>query len=197
MNKTTLLSAALLISAQCVFAQSEDKTLVVVAGQESALAYNEGIKDHNNKIFNAATDNYSKALQANQQFYQAMYNRGLAELSKNDNGAAQNDFSQAVALSENPRYYLARSVSNARLRNFKEALQDIDKAQNLGYESADISYFRGMVYMLSGNYAEAEKQYNFALSANDRFAKAYCDRGTSHYLRGNYKAAIDDYSTAI
>lgn len=197
MNKTTLLSAALLISAQCAFAQSEDKTLVVVAGQESALAYNQGIKDHNNKNFAVANDNYTKALQTNQQFYQALYNRGLAELSQNKNGDAQNDFNQAVSLNENPRYYLARSVSNARLRHFKEALQDIDKAQNLGYDNAEIAYFRGMVYLLAGNYSEAEKQYNFAVSANNRLAKAYCDRGTAHYLRSNYKAAIDDYNTAI
>lgn len=197
MNKTTLLSAALLLSVQCAFAQTEDKTLVVVAGQESALAYNQGIKDHNNKAISAAIDNYSKSLQTNDNFYQALYNRGLAELTANRDGDAHNDFNKAVSLNENPRYYLARSISNARLRNFKEALQDIDKAQNLGYESADISYFRGMVYLLAGDYSKAEKQYNYAISANDKYANAYCDRGTAHFLRENYKAAIDDYTTAI
>ena len=197
MNKTTLLSAALLISVQCALAQTEDKTLVVVAGQESALAYNQGIKDHNNKEIPTAIDNYSKSLQTNQNFYQALYNRGLAELTANSNSDAHNDFNKAVSLNENPRYYLARSISNARLRNFKEALQDIDKAQSLGYENADISYFRGMVYMLAGDYSQAEKQYNFAISANNKYANAYCDRGTAHLLRTNYKAAIDDYTTAI
>jgi len=197
MNKTALLSAALLLSAQCVFAQTEDKTLVVVAGQESPLAYNQGIKDYNNKSLNQAQANFTKAIEGNSQFYQALYNRGITELSLNDNGAAQNDFNQAVSLSENPRYYLGRAVSNARLRKFSDAMSDIDKAQNLGYNEAELCYFRGMVYLMSGNYTQAEQQYNKAIRSNDQYAFAYCDRGTLQYLRGNYKAAIDDYNTAL
>ena len=59
-----------------------DSTVVIVSGQEAALAYNQGITEFNGGDYNAALKSFSSAISYNGKFFQSYYNKGITELKK-------------------------------------------------------------------------------------------------------------------
>ena len=78
---------------------TNDSTVVIVGGQEAALAYNQGITEFNGGDYNAAMKSFSNAISINGKFYQSYYNKGITELKKNLDKEALKDFTDAIALS--------------------------------------------------------------------------------------------------
>ncbi len=173
-------------------------TLVVVAGQEAALSYNQGLTDFGEGRYTKALMDFSDAIDAQPSFDKALYNRGVMELHEFINQAAVEDFDNAIAVNPNkPHYHLGRAIALARLTYYDEALKSIARAEKLGYSPTAIGYYYGYIYFRMGKLSEARKSYDDAIKANSRFAQAYCDRATVHVRTGNYKAALDDYNTAL
>ena len=182
-----------------VYAQEEtDSTVVIVAGQEASLVYNEGITAFNGGDYKKAAEDFSKATEINGKFFQAHFNKGVTDLKQNLNQEALNSFSDAVALDKkNAKYYLGWAIALARLRKYSEALKMVKKAESLGYDESRIQYFYGYVYYLQGDNSKAVQAYTEAVNKNKKFAYAYCDRASAHLKAGNIKAALDDYNTAL
>lgn len=51
--------------------------------------------------------------------------------------------------------------------------------------------------MASGNYSEAIKQYNRAIARNDKFSRAYANRGITYEKMGQIEKALQDLNMAI
>ena len=181
-----------------LYAQDGDSTLVVVAGQEASIVYNEGITELNGGNYKTAAEKFSEAVAADPKFPQANFNRGLAYLKLNLNHKALTDFTNAVALdTKNAKYYLGRAIALARLKNYDEALKMVKKAESLGYDQSRVKYFYGYVYSLQGDNKKAVQAYTEAVNNNKKYALAYCDLASAHLRAGNFKAALDDYNTAL
>ena len=194
------LSVALAAFLPCQLTAQIDtsSTLVVVAGQEAALAYNQGLTDFGEGRYTKALMDFSDAVDANPSFDKALYNRGVMELHERINQAAVEDFDNAITINPNKaHYHLGRAIALARLSHYDEALKSIRTAEKLGYSATAIRYYYGYIYFRMGKLSEARSSYDEAIKANSRFAQAYCDRATVHVRTGNYKAALDDYNTAL
>lgn len=173
-------------------------TLVIVEGQEAILSYNQGLTDFGEGKYTKALSDFSQAIDASPSFDKALYNRGVMELHEFINQAAVEDFDNAIAINPNKaHYHLGRAIALARLTYYDEALKAIRTAEKLGYSATAIRYYYGYIYFRMGKLSDAQKQYDEAIKANSRFAQAYCDRATVHLRTGNYKAALDDYNTAL
>lgn len=197
-NRFTLLFSALVLAGSLRAQTGGDSTLVIVGGQEAALAYNRGITEFNGGAYNAALKSFSEATGIDSKFFQAYYNRGLTELKKNLDREALKDFTDAIALSgKKPEYYLARAIAYSRLGNYAEALRAVQKAESLKYSPDKIKYFYGYVYFLQGDYKKAEQSFTEAVDKNAKYAYAYCDRAAVRIKMSDFKAALDDYETAL
>lgn len=174
------------------------KTLVIVEGQDAALAYNKGINYANSADYDQAIALLGEAISHNYKYDKAFYNRGVIELKKSKNPDALKDFDMALSSAGNkPQYLLGKAVALARAKSFDEAIKCVQQAERLGYNKSQVQYFYGYVYCLKGDYGKAQQSYTNAINANSKFAYAYCDRGMAHLRQGSIKAALDDFNTAI
>ena len=181
------------------FAQTDtSETIVVLGGQEGALAYNQGITDAYKRDLDKSLENFSRALGYSPKYSKALYNRGIVYLEKQMNKEALQDLTDAVISDKaKPQYYLARAIAHARLKNFDNAYKMVRKAELMNYNKSEIQYYYGYVYFLEERYSLAEKSFTEAINCNEKFAYAYCDRAASRFRMGNLKAALEDYTKAL
>jgi tetratricopeptide (TPR) repeat protein len=182
-----------------VFAQTDtSETIVVLGGQDGALAYNQGITDANKRDLDKSLENFSRALGYAPRYSKALYNRGIIYLEKQMNKEALQDLTDAVISDRaKPQYYLARAIAHARLKNFENAYKMVRKAELMDYNKSEIQYYYGYVYFMEERYALAEKSFTEAIKCNEKFAYAYCDRAAARFRQGNLKAALEDYTKAL
>ena len=93
--------------------------------------------------------------------------------------------------------YNNRGFTYNDLGNYKQAIEDYDKAIKIkpGYAQAYIN--RGNAYISLGNYTQAIKDLNRAIEITPVYAEAYINRGIAYISLGNYKQAIKDLNRAI
>jgi tetratricopeptide (TPR) repeat protein len=97
--------------------------------------FNNGITDYNygHGDFQAAIENFTKAIELNPNFYEAFCERGIAKDYLKDYSGAIEDFSKAIEL--NPAYtfaYANRGLSKYHSNDIDGACLDWDKAIELG-----------------------------------------------------------------
>ena len=102
------------------------------------------------------------------------------------------------ALNCNPQSFRAYShlgVQHYREGTYPEAIEDLTKAIELGYQDDYVN--RGSAFLGMNNYESAIEDYNQAIAHRPDWAKAYFGRGLVYFEMGRYERAIDDYSQAI
>ena len=92
--------------------------------------------------------------------------------------------------------YGYRGMTNRRLRNYAQAIEDFKKVLQLGPQ--DRGYIElGLTYYEMKEYQSAIYYYTKAIDANPRYRDAYDDRGNTYVQLGNTALAIQDFNTAI
>jgi tetratricopeptide (TPR) repeat protein len=83
------------------------------------------------------------------------------------------------------------------LGNYRQAIEDYDKAIEIKPGYADAYTNRGAAYNGLGNYRQAIEDYDKAIEIKPGYADAYYNRGLAYNGLGNYRQAIEDYDKAI
>jgi lipoprotein NlpI len=105
-----------------------------------------------------------------------------------------------MTIERNPACWMAynnRGNGYAGLGNYRQAIEDYDKAIKIKPGFADAYMNRGVAYAGLNNYAQAIKDYDKALEIKPDSAEAYNNRGVAYNVLGNYRQAIDDFSRAM
>ena len=115
--------------------------------------------------------------------------------AKNDKEALA-DYAEAIRLSPNyAQAYNNRSSILLRQKNYKKALEDLNKAIELLPEARYYKY-RGDAYLAQRKYDAAFKDYDEALKKNPDYVRAYIGRGDAFYVQRKWQAALDEYKKA-
>jgi hypothetical protein len=88
--------------------------------------------------------------------------------------------------------YNMRSVAYYQQGNYRQAMEDLNRAIEIHPGFADAYYNRGVVYNNLSNYRQAMEDLNRAIEIHPGFADAYYNRGVSYGGLGNYMRAIED-----
>jgi len=105
-----------------------------------------------------------------------------------------------MTIARNPACLMAynnRGVIYKDLGNYRQAIEDFNKAIEIKSDNAVAYYNRGNVYTDLGNYRQAIAELNRAIEINPGYAEAYSNRGNAYKSIGNYRQAIEDYNRAI
>lgn len=94
-------------------------------------------------------------------------------------------------------YYTLRASSWWALGKPEKALEDFDKAIELGYEQAHAFASRGLFLASSGELEKAIADYNKALELDPEDVSPLINRAAAKMNQAKYDEAIEDYSTAI
>lgn len=95
------------------------------------------------------------------------------------------------------RYYTLRASSWWSLGKTEEALQDFDKAIELGYHEAHAYTSRGLFHAEMGNFEEAIADYNEASKVDPKDLAPVINRAAVYMGLGEYARAVEDYTLAL
>ncbi len=98
---------------------------------------------------------------------------------------------------EEGRYYTLRASSWWALNQPEKALEDFDKAIELGYEQSHAYASRGLFLASSGELDKAIADYNKALELDPSDVSPLINRAAAKMNQAKYAEAIEDYTTAI
>ena len=92
--------------------------------------------------------------------------------------------------------FVCRGLLYEIIGEWKQAIQNYDKAIEIDPSDANIYRYRGRCYRSSGQGKQAIQNYDRAIKLNPKLAGAFWERGTIHVLNKDYKLAIEDYNKA-
>lgn len=135
---------------------------------------------HNYAIALAMKGEYSKAIsqldqaiQLNPQYANARFNRGELNFETGNYKAAEQDYSAAIQLSQDAQYYNSRAHCRFIMEDYAAALADYNHAVKLESDNAAYQTDLGDACQFVGKWEEAAKAYRAAVSADNKYARAY------------------------
>jgi len=160
--------------------------------------YDNGVAFFQEKKWDAAIQEYSKAIDIYPEYANAYNNRGWTYYNKGDYDLAMADYSEAIRL--NPNYdiaYTNRGMVYRRKGDNDLAIAEYNKAIGINPNNANAYNNRGFVYNIKGDYDRAIEEYNEAIRLKPNDANQYNNRGLAYTNKGDYKRAIADFQTAL
>jgi tetratricopeptide (TPR) repeat protein len=124
--------------------------------------------------------------------------RGDALAALDDHKGAFAAYSQAIARDpQTARLYKSRAASARKGGDFDGAIRDLTKAFELDTDFETL-YDRGWLYSISGRPDNAIADYSLILRREgaDAWPSALIERGLARVVRGDLKAAEDDFASA-
>ncbi|MHB8260417.1 MAG: tetratricopeptide repeat protein [Bacteroidia bacterium] len=165
--------------------------------QEAENAYNIALEMMGKKDYNAAIDNFTKAVTLNPTFEKAFLNRGFAKYESKKMANAIEDFNQANVLKPSADAYFGKAECFYGMNKKDSATQNLNKTVALDNRYAKAFYLRGQIKFETKQYKEAIEDYDKAIMAKPDYAYAYNDRGSAKKQLGDEAGAIIDYEKAV
>ncbi len=145
-----------------------------------------------------AIDLYTKAIQLDNNFYQAYNNRGVAYYELSEYPKAIDDYNMALEINPNfAEVYNNRGNAYNELSEYPKAIDDYNMALEINPNYAEAYNNRGVVFYDLTEHQKAIDDFNMAIKINPNYAEAYNNRGVAFYDLTEYQKAIDDYNIAI
>ena len=150
------------------------------------------------KDFEAAIEQYDKAIACTPDQEKAYNNRGVAKAALDRRKEAIEDYDAAIRI--NPKYetaYKNRGNAKDRLGRREEAIEDYDAAIHINPAYVDAYKSRSLTNLKLRRYEDAAEDCNEAIAIDPRFSDAYHIRGDVKLRLGKFGEAIKDYDAAI
>ena len=150
------------------------------------------------KHLDAATADYSQAVQLDPAFARIYTNRGCAYSLQGEREKAFADFSRAIEM--NPQddvAYFHRGVIYKEKGEIKKAIADFNQAVRIDPEDEKLYSNRGMTYGLIGDHNQAAADFSQVIRLNPQDDAAYSNRGFAYSQMGDYDRAIGDFTQAL
>jgi tetratricopeptide (TPR) repeat protein len=159
--------------------------------QRSALGYFiKGISQGQQKQFSSAINYYNRAIELDPRNIFYYLNRSVSRSEMIE--FISNIESSIPKLSQDEELVTTKNPTISHTYDYREALADLDKLENLNPSFAYLHYNRGNLLCLSNRMPEAIDAYTRAISSYAYFGEAYFNRGLiSIYLRDTEKGCID------
>jgi len=126
--------------------------------------FEKGVAAFEQKDFDSAVTNLTKAIEANPKSPAAYFYRGLAYREKKDFDRAIGDFSECIPLEPAPAHcYYNRGIVHLMKRDFEKAIKDFDEAVRLEPKNATPYLGRAYTYGETRRYEKAEADYMTAI----------------------------------
>ncbi len=149
--------------------------------------------------FDRAIEEYTKAIQLNNQFLNAYLHRARSYYAKENYDGTIADYSEVLKLDpENIEAYRLRGlIYHSEKREYDRAIADYDQAIRLEPQYPMIYLNRAASYDSKKDYDRAMANYDEAIRLNPQFADAYNNRANTYLTQGKYDLALADCNEAL
>ncbi len=165
--------------------------------------FTKGIANTENKNYEQAVENFTKAIELNPNFASAYSNRCLVYLQWGKYEQAIADCTEAIKINpENIEANLNLGLAYYEIGNYQQAIAEYTQVLNHNHNDFRALYNRGLANFELKNYQEAIGDYNLILAniqqdANFNQADIYNERGLAYLMSKNMHKAKSDFSYAI
>lgn len=136
--------------------------------------YNLGWEKHNSQNYKSAIDYYTKAIEVDETYVLAWYNRGIAYLMLNKLDKAKEDFEEILEIDEN--YFMAPyqiATFHANNQDYDEAEEYYSKVIKINPEFEDAYAMRGQIRYVLNEKESACEDFVKLQSMNKKKAEEY------------------------
>lgn len=146
-----------------------------------------------------ALKDFEKAVDINSGDPFSLIGRGYAYLSKNEYNKAIQDFTEVIRLK--PDYYeegyIGCSLAYFYMKDYENALANIDQAAEINPDIPGTYIVRGLVYRDKDDLDKAMSEFNKAGKADPYEETTFMVRGEIYLLKDEYDRAIQELTRAI
>lgn len=189
-----VIAVILSVTAGVCYAKADPElTNFEVVLPDAVSYYNRGVKFEETGQYEKALADYSKALNLNPKFPEALTNRGNIYATREQYELALSDYHKAIEL--NPalwRTYKNRGQIYAMREQFEMAIADFTKTIELHPNDCCSYNFRAEVYSAIGRYDLAVEDLTKAINLQRHESCFYLARGVAYYRQGLFEKAIED-----
>ncbi len=145
-----------------------------------------------------AKDRDPQTAQLADQVSNAYYQRGMANIDKQNYDMAFADFGRALEISpKEARPHLGRGAALLRQNRVADALKDFDEAIRLAPGLPTVYFERGTAFHRVDDYVHAIADYTESIKLDPKEPLAYINRGMAEIFVNKVDAAIEDFDTAL
>ena len=160
--------------------------------------YYRGVAYRQKHEYEAAINDFERAIDLNPSYFFAYYNRGVVYYKTHNYDLANADFDEAIELfPKHPEAYYCRAGVYERKRDYERAICDLNKTIELSPNHVNAYSTRGYVYAWMGNHEKAITDCNSAIELDPNSPFAYSCRGGVHEIAGDFGHAMADCNSAI
>ncbi len=177
------------------------------SGNSANKFYKEGLKYIDNGNYKEAASYFSKAIALKEDRAEYYIDYGMTLIMLNENKEAILNFDKAILDKENiivnknnKLAYRGKGIAYFKLFQYKEAIEQFDKALSLNELSnldEDILYYKGSAEEKSGLYEDAIKTYTVLIENSPSDDTAYNSRGYAYGKLHEFDKGLADYDKAI
>ena len=143
------------------FDEALARTPPLTPAQRSITLHHRGLAKARLRQLDGAVEDFSHAIQINDEFGLAYIDRGVARAQRGEFRRALVDLSKGLALVPDQLCGLvARGLVHFELGALENALADLTAAQQLAVNDADIYFHRGKVQLTRANYSAAAADFD-------------------------------------
>jgi tetratricopeptide (TPR) repeat protein len=152
---------------------------------------------YKNKNFDEALNNYTKVIEINPQSAEAFIGIGLIKKENKDIRGALANFNNAIYCRPTYEGYINRASIRMILKDFANAMDDLDKAYQMDPLRLDVYSNKGFIYLQTGKYEEALKNFSKAIEIDAGYYNAYLGMGRTKQALNDLQGAISFLNTAL
>jgi len=157
-----------------------------------------GLADLKEHRYPSAVENFTKAIEAYPDDFEALNNRGFARIYTGDYQGAIDDCSRSIVINPgSAKAYNNRGFARLFTDEYDAAIADFNHALAINPRYVDAYSNRCLAWSRKEQYSEAIADCTEALHLNPRSAKALYNRGYARDRRGNPDGAMRDYIQAL
>jgi tetratricopeptide (TPR) repeat protein len=159
--------------------------------------YELGLESYNNGRYRTAIEYFTRAIWDDPTNSELYFLRGNAQAKLNLNDEAIRNYTTAIKLDPEMKYYKNRGLTFIEIEDYDNAISDFNEALIFDSTNSTLYFNRGYTHALSGNYESAIKDYSKAISHDSTNAKVFVNRGDLWSGVEEHQKAIFDFTSAL
>ncbi len=162
-------------------------------GDPAEQLFVKGVEAQNHNDLPGALEDFTKAIEANSNYFKAYNSRAIVRQNLGDVAGAMSDFTKAIALSaDSAEAYFGRGRLNQLTGHLEESLADFN--ESIKRRPAYVAIFgRGRVEQIQGKLDAALADFDKTIELTPQFASAYYFRGCLRYDQHLFDKALADF----
>jgi len=159
--------------------------------------YELGLESYSNGKYRTAVEYFTRAIWEDPINAELYFYRANAKAKLNRNKEAILDYTTAIRLDPEMKYYQNRGLTFIELENYKNAINDFNEALSFDQENSTLYFNRGYTNALVGNYDNAINDYTKSIQLDSTNTKTFVNRGDLWADAGESQKAIFDFTAAV